>query len=148
QHGAVSVGLFLDADEVQFSIASDQTTMLKKMLNFKAEASVFCAITQVAVGVGGSVSGASVIFYGEVVKPSIRGKLIKVRLSPGGTKFDRGIPRPTVQQHCNNSLFDSGRTLVRTDWQFSPKINTPGPARYPVPSILDPIAGVATSANG
>lgn len=59
-----------------------------------------------------------VLFTGEIVRASVRGSVITFRAVPGGTLFDRRVPRMRIQAGCNHALFSVGCGLDAAAWRL------------------------------
>lgn len=63
-----------------------------------------------------------VIFTGEITRATVRGSAISATCVPGGTLFDRRLPRMRIQPGCNHTLFSVGCGLSREDWRFTAEV--------------------------
>jgi hypothetical protein len=77
-----------------------------------------------------------VLFVGECVSLTIRGRVLRVKAIAGGSIFDRPIPRFRIQPGCNHTLFDAGCGLAKADWRFTAKVGDPGSPGYPFEFLL------------
>lgn len=92
------------------------------------------------------VTSDSVLFRGEIVRASIRGKVITARCQTGGAIFDRQIPRFRMQTGCNHTLFDTGCGLAKADWKFTATVADPGTPGFPFTFDLSGLARVSGAA--
>ena len=88
------------------------------------------------------VSSARVLYRGEAVTASVRGRVIKVRCQAGGSIFGRQVPRFRVQTGCNHTLFDVGCGLAKGDWKFTATVANPGTPGFPFEFGLEGLARV------
>lgn len=72
-----------------------------------------------------------VLFSGETIEASVRGKVISAICRTGSVAFDQMVPRVRVQAGCNNTLYDLGCGLLRANWEFSATLNAPGSPGWP-----------------
>lgn len=135
-HGDIRQGLYLDQDEVDLitdGLKPDGSAMeILNMVMGVSEAPLFLAIRQEEIdpATGKVPATPTYIFNGEIVQAPAKGGVITAKCSPGGSMFDRKIPRMRLQLDCNYVLFSPPCTLLQTDWKFSCVAGTP-PASYP-----------------
>ena len=84
-----------------------------------------------------------VVFYGEIVRASIRGRRVSARCQSGGSIFERQVPRYRLQPGCNHTLFDVGCGLAKSDWKFTATVSGPGTVGYPFEFALSGLARVS-----
>ena len=84
-----------------------------------------------------------VAFTGEVVSVAVRGSVLDASCVPGGTVFDRRVPRFRVQPGCNHGLFSVGCGLLESNWTFSATVRTPGTPGWPYEFELESLARVS-----
>ncbi len=140
-HGEINQGLFLDNDKTELTITISDSDTVKKMANLTMEAPVFLTIRK-ADWNDGAAENDSVIFFGELTTPNVNGFIAKASAVPGGTKFDRGIPRVGIQRDCNNAIFDAGCALDKDDWKWTTTVYDPGDPGYPFTFTLDDPGGL------
>lgn len=89
-----------------------------------------------------NVVSERVLFSGETVEASVRGKVISATCRTGSVAFDQMVPRVRVQAGCNNTLIDVGCGLLRANWEFSATVDSPGSAGWPFTLSLSGLARV------
>ena len=92
---------------------------------------------------GLTVLSNEVAFRGEIVRASVRGRIITARCAAGGSLFDRQVPRFRIQTGCNHTLFDVGCGLSKAEWKFVAKVGDPGAPGYPFEFELTDVARVS-----
>ena len=83
---------------------------------------------------------AVVIFSGEVAGASVKGSRVTGKAVPGGTIFDRMVPRMLFQLGCNHALFSPGCSLATANWKFTAVVTDPGAPGYPFTFALGGLA--------
>ena len=84
-----------------------------------------------------------VVFVGEVMSVSVKGRIISARGQAGGSIFDRQVPRFRLQNGCNHTLFDVGCGLAKAAWKFSATMAFPGTPGFPFEFTLDGLQRVS-----
>lgn len=129
-HKEIRQGLQLDADEVTIDASIWTASPLLLIATLKSEAPLYLTIREAQVS-GSLAINAATIFTGEVTAVSVKGSILTAKATPGGTIFDRRVPRVIFQRTCNNALFDAGCTLAKADWKFTAKVSGVGSPGYP-----------------
>lgn len=151
EHGEIAQGLALDDDKLNLTIVLEDSTVMQALADLTMEAPVFLTLTAAEVSLPNAIN-AAVVFSGEVLTPDVQGFECKPAVVSGGTRFDRGFPRPSIQRDCNNALFDTGCTLARADWEFTAQVKTVPTAGYPfqwaLKTFANPVGNASTVTAG
>jgi hypothetical protein len=142
-HADIKQGLSLERDEVDVVADVIPGSVMVLLATMQSEATVTLKITQGDTVDGVNVINSAVIFTGEVVSAAVTGSRITCKVVPGGSLYDRLVPRFYFQRHCNHALFSPGCGLVKADWKFTATISDPGSVGYPFTFALAGLARVS-----
>jgi hypothetical protein len=142
EHGEIRQGLALDRDEVQLSADFSAVVSLLQLATLKLSAPLSVTIIA-AEATGGAATNGGVLFSGEITKVNVKGSRLAAAASPGGSAFDRKLPRALIGPQCNWALFSTPCGLAAADWKFTAAVNDPGAPGFPFTFELKNLARVA-----
>jgi hypothetical protein len=138
-HGEIKTSMQADANELQVETDVFVGNPLLLLASLQMESPLYLVVRSADVAAGVAANPA-VIFTGEVSQASVKGSRITGTALPGGTIFDRQVPRMLFQLGCNHALFSVGCSLVQANWQFTAMVTNPGTPGYPFAIVLGSLA--------
>lgn len=139
EHGVIQQGLSLEGDKVDLTSRVFALNPLVLLSSLRCEAPVKLTIMSADVAAG-VASNVVILANGEVDRASLRGEVIRGRLSPGGRLQDQQAPNFLIGPGCNHSLFSVGCGLSRAAWVHTALVNGVPSSAFPHTLAIDGLA--------
>jgi uncharacterized phage protein (TIGR02218 family) len=119
EHGDIRETLNLERNEVEVRTRAFEGNPLMLFIPFRLEFPLKLEIIEAKTNAAGdTITGATRVFSGEVVRVNFDGPYLTARAVTIGNLFERKIPRLLMQPTCNYALFDGACGLAKADWQY------------------------------